>query len=208
MPTLRPCRPDDLPALYEIALLTGDAGADATDLYTDGRLVGEVFAAPYARLCPDMCLVAEDAEGVGAYIVGAADTRAFEAAAERDWWPALRPRYVEPALPHEGWSADQRLSWAIHHPARAPSALVDAYPAHLHVNLLPRLQGAGLGRRMMEAWMALATAAGAKGAHLGVSTANHRALGFYRRLGLIAPDLPRPPPPGVIWMAAALPFGG
>jgi ribosomal protein S18 acetylase RimI-like enzyme len=37
---------------------------------------------------------------------------------------------------------------------------------------------------MMDAWLALAKGFGARGAHLGVSAANHRALRFYRAYGL------------------------
>ncbi len=34
---------------------------------------------PYARFSPECCLVAEDRQGVAGYILGAVDTRAFEA---------------------------------------------------------------------------------------------------------------------------------
>ena len=61
--------------------------------------------------------------------------------------------------------------------------MTDRYPAHLHVDLLPHVQGQGLGRRLLEGFMAAAHAAGAGGVHLGVSTGNERAVGFYGRLG-------------------------
>ena len=71
MAVVRPYRPSDLPALYDICLKTADNGADATHLYGDHRVVGEIFAAPYAVLEPDHALVAEDAEGIAGYILGA-----------------------------------------------------------------------------------------------------------------------------------------
>jgi ribosomal protein S18 acetylase RimI-like enzyme len=37
-----------------------------------------------------------------------------------------------------------------------------------------------MGRRMMDAWLALAASKGACGAHLECSAANARALRFYR----------------------------
>src|SRR5580700_2330225 len=90
---IRPYRPSDLDELYRICLLTGDAGQDATPLYQDPRLLGHIFAAPYGILEPSLAFVAEDAVGVGGYIVGALDTQAFEARLESEWWPGLRGRY-------------------------------------------------------------------------------------------------------------------
>jgi ribosomal protein S18 acetylase RimI-like enzyme len=204
MAVIRPYRPADLEALYRICLLTGDAGADASALYEDGRLIGEIYAAPYAVLSPGTALVAEDAEGVAGYIVGPTDTRAFETAMERDWWPALRARHRDPGGSYFDLAPDDRLRWLFHRPARAPGALAGPYPAHLHINLLPRLQGQGLGARLMDAWLQGMRVRGARGAHLGVSAANVRALGFYRAYGLAEIALPRPGPPGVIWFGANL----
>ena len=66
MVAIRPYRASDLPALYDICLKTGDNGADATRLYADPGLIGEIFAAPYAALEPGHAFVAEDDEGVAA----------------------------------------------------------------------------------------------------------------------------------------------
>jgi ribosomal protein S18 acetylase RimI-like enzyme len=178
---IRPYRASDLEDLYRICLATGLAGQDASTLYEDPKLVGHMFAAPYAVLFPQCALVAEDDEGVAGYILGAVDTAAFEARQERDWWPALRLRYADPSgAPPAEWSADQRLSYLIHHPRPLRPALLARFPAHLHIDLLPRLQGQGLGRRMMDAWLALAASMGVRGAHLECSAANERALRFYR----------------------------
>lgn len=178
---IRPYRPSDLEDLYRICLLTGWAGADASGVYADPKLVGHLFAAPYGVLAPECALVAEDAEGVAGYIIGAADSAAFAAIAEAEWWPQLRGEYPDPSgSPPADWTPDQRLAWQIHHPRPPRPALLARYPAHLHIDLLPRLQGQGLGRRMMDAWLALVKAQGACGAHLECSAQNARALRFYR----------------------------
>ena len=115
---IRPYRPSDLDELYRICLLTGDAGQDATALYQDPRLLGHIFAAPYGVLEPALAFVAEDAAGVGGYIVGALDTQAFEERLESDWWPGLRGRYPDPApgLPEGQRTPDQQLAHVIHRP--------------------------------------------------------------------------------------------
>ncbi len=184
MANIRPYAPEDLEALYRIALKTGEAGGDATDLYEDAELVGHIYAAPYGVLSPQTAFVAEDEDGVAGYIVGALNTRAFEALAEEAWWPALRRRYVDPVdLSPEAWTPDQTRAYQIHHPHPAPRRVVEAYPSHLHINLLPRLQGRGVGKRLMDVWLDTVAALGSPGVHLGVASSNARGLRFYRTYG-------------------------
>jgi ribosomal protein S18 acetylase RimI-like enzyme len=182
---IRPYRPSDLDELYRICLLTGDAGQDATALYQDPRLLGHIFAAPYGVLEPALAFVAEDAAGVGGYIVGALDTQAFEERLESDWWPGLRGRYPDPAagLPEGRWTPDQQLAHAIHHPWRSDPEHAACYPTHLHVNLEPRLQGRGYGARLTRTLIAALRDGGSRGVHLYVMASNHRAAGFYGHLG-------------------------
>jgi hypothetical protein len=80
MAQIRPYRAGDLDALHDICLKTGDGGADATHLYADPRIIGEIFAAPYAALEPQHAFVAEDEEGVAGYILGTADHPRFRGA--------------------------------------------------------------------------------------------------------------------------------
>ena len=205
MANIRPYRPGDLEALYEIALKTGEAGADATHLYQDPRLVGHIYAAPYGELEPRSAFVAEDDQGVAGYIVGAVDTRAFEARCAEAWWPALRRQYADPQTSSpDAWTPDQTRAYQIHHPHPAARRIVALYPSHLHINLLPRLQGQGIGRRLMDTWLDAMTAAGSVGAHLGVATANERGLRFYRAYGWTQLDLGLPDL-GSIWFGMTLP---
>jgi ribosomal protein S18 acetylase RimI-like enzyme len=182
--TIRPYGPADLDAVYRICLKTGDSGQDATRNYDDPRLLGHVFAAPYATLEPQLAFVTEDAIGVSGYVLGALDTAAFEERLERDWWHPLRGRYPDPdgASPAQ-WSPDQRMAHTIHHPWRTPASLLQEYPSHLHIDLLPRAQGRGLGRRLMEMLLAALREQGSRGVYLGVSARNSSAIGFYRHLG-------------------------
>lgn len=176
---IRLAGPDDLDDLYEICLRTGDAGRDASAVVADPRLLGDLFAAPYAVLEPELAFVAVDDDGVAGYVVGTADTRGFEAKLEADWYPALRARYPDGS----GEGFDAMLVALLHHTMRADDAVVATHPAHLHIDLLPRIQGTGTGSRLMATMHEACRARGAGGLHLGVSQRNTRALGFYRHLG-------------------------
>jgi ribosomal protein S18 acetylase RimI-like enzyme len=182
---IRPYRPGDLDALYRICLLTGDAGQDATSHYHDPRLLGHIFAAPYGLFEPSLAFVAEDAAGVGGYVLGALDTQAFAEQLERKWWPGLRTRYPgpPPGLPAERWTPDQQLASLIHHPWRIPDELTKRYPSHLHIDLLPRLQASGYGSQLIKLLITALRRQGSRGVHLYVPHANQHAAGFYRRLG-------------------------
>jgi ribosomal protein S18 acetylase RimI-like enzyme len=85
---IRSYRPDDLDAVYEICLRTGDAGSDASHLVSDPDLPGHVYAGPYLALCPELAFVLDDDGAVAGYVIGALDTRAF-ADAYRERWPSF-----------------------------------------------------------------------------------------------------------------------
>jgi ribosomal protein S18 acetylase RimI-like enzyme len=180
---IRSYQPRDLPMLYRICLATGAAGSDATGLYRDTSLVGHVYAAPYAVLAPECCFVVEDGDGVGGYIVGASETPTFESRLDVEWWPGLRRAYPPPRDDERNLKFDLLMRWLIHHPFRTPARICAGYPSHLHINLMPQLQGRGGGRRLVDAWLTRMRDLGSRGAHLAVGTANARAVAFYQHCG-------------------------
>ncbi len=178
-PIIRPYRASDLDALYGICLKTGDAGDDASGMYRDPKILGHVFAGPYGVLEPESCFVAEDAGGVAAYIIGTADTHAFEMRMEAQWWPALRAGIAAA----DGDDPDSRIARLIHRPPKTPRRINEPYPAHLHIDCLPRVQGIGLGRRLIDTWLDAMRRRGVRAAHLGVGPRNARTVRFYRAYG-------------------------
>ena len=179
MTLIRAATPDDLPGAYRVCLLTGDAGRDASAMYRDPELLGQVYVGPYVIGAPELARVVEDDEGIAGYVLGVTDTRAFEAWAEDAWWPPLRTRYP---LLGDG-SRDAELIAQLHAPSLAPEALVRDHPAHLHIDLLDRVRGRGLGRRLIEGLLDQLRARDVSGVHLDVARANANAIAFYRHLG-------------------------
>jgi ribosomal protein S18 acetylase RimI-like enzyme len=179
---IRLARPADHEALYDICLRTGAAGRDATDLFEDERLLGDLFVLPYAVLEPEHAFVLDDGTGQAiGYAVGALDTRAFDERLEAEWWPAARARHADPVGVD---SVEGLFLGYLHGPPRADAALVAAYPSHLHIDLLPAAQGQGWGRRLMETLFGALRDDGSTGVHLGVAEANRRAIAFYAHLGM------------------------
>lgn len=177
---LRWARPSDRTAVGEICRRTGDAGQDATGTLVHGELYGLLWAEQYVVHAPTFALMA-DLDGVPqGYVLAAPDTVAFETLLEATWWPTLRTQYP---LPGDGTEVDRQLIAHLHQPPRTPPSVTDRYPAHLHIDLLPPLQGRGLGRRMITAIEQRLAEAGSVGVHLGVDPRNAHAIGFYEHLG-------------------------
>ena len=182
---IRPYKPGDRDELYQVCLRTAANGQDATDQVSDPNLPGDVWLGPYLTFEPSLAFVAQDADGAGGYIVAALDSHRFEERLESDWWPAKRAAYPEP-------TADAAADLApvakyalhdIHHPWRTSGRLVSRYPSHLHIDLVPRLQGNGVGRQLISTLLSQLREQRSRGVHLMVGRDNKHAVGFYRHLG-------------------------
>jgi ribosomal protein S18 acetylase RimI-like enzyme len=178
----------DIPYLYEICLKTGENGKDASDLYFDQYLLGHYYAAPYLVFPAGICFVVESERRPQGYIIAAPDTAAFSQWMEEQWLPPLRKRYEKPfpvALirsEKEGHIIEllHNCQFPIEKDARP--WLAD-YPAHLHIDLLPNLQGKGMGRVLMDTLFTELEHQGVPGLHLGVGASNTGAVAFYRKIG-------------------------
>ena len=182
--TIRRATPDDIGAVYDVCLRTADAGSDATNLYADPALPGHVWAGSYLTLEPSLAFVLVDGNDVAGYVLGALDTSDFERRCEERWWPVLRRRYDDPAaVPRSQRTPDQHAARLIHHPVATPVSIVERFPSHLHIDLLPHAQSGGHGRRLLDTVQTAMRDLGSAAVHLGVSPDNVRAIGFYRHLG-------------------------
>jgi GNAT superfamily N-acetyltransferase len=225
MAHIRPYRDTDLRAVYDVCVRTADAGGDARGKYHSDDLMPDLFAGPYVFLEPDFAFVLDDGlgdEGQGAvgYVLGTPDTAAFARAYRERWIPRLAGRYPappgnpvppenavppgNPGPPEPLASPDDEMIALHYRPERLLWAGLDAYPAHLHIDLLPPFQGAGWGRALMETFYAAAARAGAAGVHLTVLAANTRAIGFYRHLGLRRLDPAEPGESDVVYLGREL----
>jgi ribosomal protein S18 acetylase RimI-like enzyme len=183
--SIRPYRADDWEDLYEICVRTGDNGADASSLYPDPRILPDIFVGPYLALEPELAFVVADTDKEQAlgYVLGTADTRRFVARYRDVWLPQVVDRYPDD---DGGRGSELRC------PELMLGPVADAYPAHLHIDLLPRAQGRGFGRRLMDTYLGALRERGVDAVHLAMGAANAPARAFYDRLGFT--ELARPAP--------------
>ena len=181
---IRLARADDGPAAYYVCLKTGDFGQDGEPFYReDPDALGRIFVGPYLAYEPDLSLLLEDDAGVCGYALGAFDSHSFYHRYETEWRPRLCAEFPAPTGDPGRWTRVQQAHHWYHHPDYFMPEPAAEYPSHLHIDLLPRAQGRGYGRRMLEDVMTRLAGRGSPGAHLGVSLVNLPAIGFYERLG-------------------------
>lgn len=139
----------------------------------------DIFAGPYLEFEPELAFVVDVGDRVAGYVLAVSNTREFARWFEREWLPRLaRFRHVDPPLTPED---------AIVHLGYQPSRMlipeVDEYPAHLHIDLLPELQGQGFGRELVRTLLSELRERGIRKVHLAMDPANLSARAFYDRLG-------------------------
>ena len=182
--TIRLARPGDEPGAYWICLKTGDYGKDGEPFYRDDPdALGRLFVGPYLAFEPEFSLILEDSQGICGYALGALDSHTFYSRYDQEWRPKLCQQFPMPQGDPAKWTRAQNVHSWYHSPDYYCPAPYEAYPSHLHIDLLERAQGRGYGRRMLEQVMDRLRDRGSPGAHLGVSFPNTAALGFYRKLG-------------------------
>ncbi len=186
--SVRPAAASDLPFFHEICLKTGFYGEDATSLCGDHLILGELYAAPYLFHDIDLCFVALQDGTPAGYCVGSADTLDFARWMESSWLPAIRARYQERQTPERRASDFERKvfrSLAARPEGFDPELRpwLAAYPAHLHVDLLPALQGKGFAKALVDAFCRELRSRDCPGVHLDVSARNPRAIRFYEKMG-------------------------
>ncbi|KAL7916915.1 hypothetical protein GGI35DRAFT_474167 [Trichoderma velutinum] len=153
-----------------------------------------IWATPYIHLHPDYCFVLDSGnETVVGYIIGTPDNEQFLAKYHSEYLPTLdsvelpKPSMDRPAK----WVGDElpiAMLQLLHSPGEARHykdfpQLVEQYPAHLHINLLPDYQQKGYGKLLMDRFLAKLHAERIKGVHLVLAADNINADKFYQKTG-------------------------
>ncbi|MFE0651144.1 GNAT family N-acetyltransferase [Streptomyces sp. NPDC059534] len=194
-PFVRRYRGSDRAELAEICVRTAHEGEDSSGMYPDPELMPTIFAYPYVELEPEFAFVLDDGTGraVG-YVLGVPDTARFAVRFRAEWLPLVAERF--PAPGEAAGTAADMMAGLLHAPERMVFDELAAYPAHLHIDLLPAWQGRGYGRTLMHALLTALHETGVPAVHLCMVRANTAARAFYDRLGfrpLAVPD------PGPVW---------
>lgn len=173
----------DKKALYRICQQTGDAGKDATHIFHDVDLLGDLYVGPYLEFEPELAWTIEDGRGVCGYVLAVSDTVAYQKWHLRNWLPKIRKGRHFPKSPEEDWTMDDALRASLFEFEFDRPEWLEQFPSHIHIDLLPRIQGKGWGSRYAQDMLDTLCQKGSVGVHLGMHPENLQALSFYQKLG-------------------------
>lgn len=183
---VRKFQEEDRSGLYHVCLATGDSGANALDLYNQKEMLGEIYVGPYLTFQPDLSFTLIQ-DGVAGYALAALDTSSFENTLRNEWWPLILEKY-NGRSPENFNEREKNLYSYIQNPPLRSKEIVGQYPSHLHIDLLEKAQGRGIGKAMMLVVLETLRAQGSEGVHLGMGAQNARAFIFYTKLGFTLLD--------------------
>ena len=183
---VRKFQEEDRPGLYHICLATGDSGANAEHLYNQKDMLGEIYVGPYLSFQPDLSFTLIH-DGVAGYALAALDTTSFENTLSNEWWPLILEKYSNRS-PENFNERENNLFRYIQNPPLRSKEVINQYPSHLHIDLLEKAQGRGIGKAMMLLLLETLREQGSKGVHLGMGAQNDRAFIFYTKLGFTLLD--------------------
>lgn len=179
----RPFQISDKDILYRICQQTALAGEDASHVFKDVKLLGDIYVGPYLVYQPELVWVMEDEEGICGYLLAAENTPAYQNWFEQKWLPKIREGRVCPNFEGNDLSPDESLLASLFDFSIYRPGWMLQFPAHFHIELLPRIQGKGVGTRCINDLCSLLIKRGCQGVHLGMHPENHQALKFYQKLG-------------------------
>jgi len=156
-----------------------------TGRFKDKKLFALVNIEGYVRFETENGFVAQDRDtgSILGYIIGTANTHRYEKkiVLKMYWRIFLRLFFV--TWWHYPESFRTVFYWFFTYETKSIEHLYNEYPAHLHINILPGYQHMGIGKNLLDMFMANMSSRGVSGVHLGTSNYNFKALPFYRKNG-------------------------
>lgn len=138
-------------------------------------------------LSPHTCFVLDDGNGrpVG-YIIGTPNTTEFAERFQSVIIPIVDPKLVpkddQPGENETVRGLKKSLYAGEVSMLQKHDTLLEKYPAHLHIDLLPEFQKQGWGQKMIGMFLNKMKELGVSGVHLGMVKGNEGARRFYERL--------------------------
>lgn len=181
---IRSFRIDDRTSIRRICAETADAGEPLENFYSDRELVSDLMTRYYTDHASDYSWVAElDGKVVG-YLTAAPDTRAFQKSLHWSIGPQAFVRALGRGLllRRENWA--MMLAWVRRkgQMIRPPFRIPDAYPAHLHINLMKQARGHHAGQELIARLIQKLKDDHIPGVHATARADNAGACAFFEHL--------------------------
>jgi ribosomal protein S18 acetylase RimI-like enzyme len=145
-----------------------------------------LFCHYYVRFETDHCFAAvtnDPVEQVVGYVLGCPDTARYARAFGWRMVPRIVLRIGTATLWRNPRSIAEMVQWGRNLPWHDANPAGNEYPAHLHIDVMPRFQRRGLGSRLLECVETHFAELGVRGVHLVTSNRHEKSIPFYRKHG-------------------------
>lgn len=92
----------------------------------------------------------EDEHGICGYVLAALDTPSFYQRVKTEWFPQMRKVYPPNPPQLEGKRDHDVIQSFYDDESLMYPPILHPYPSHLHIDLVARVQGKGLGTKMIQ----------------------------------------------------------
>lgn len=182
---IRPYQPCDREMVRRICCETADLGEPVERFFPDREVFADLITRYYTDYEPSSTWVAETDGRVVGYLTGCLDTRRY--CRMMGWRVAARAAMKGvrrgALVSRQAW----RLWWAALRTVviggfnrRIP---LEAYPAHLHLNIQREFRGQRVGSQLAERFIEQAKSAKLSGIHVSISADNAPSRNFFERFG-------------------------
>ena len=181
---IRPYKQDDREAVFRIGADTAFFGDPIEAYMEDRNLFLDAFYAYYTDVEPEHAWVACADGAVVGFLTGCVDSRSRGGKYIQSVLPALagnllrgKYRFGKLSLRYLGGMLVGVLCGGLSHTD------LDAYPAHLHINVDSAWRGHRLGQQLMEAYLRQLRRLGVTGVYLDTTSLNEAACRMYEKFG-------------------------
>ena len=182
----------DRQAVFRIAADTAFFGEPVDNFLEDRRLFCDLFYRYYTDFESANAFVACADGTVIGFILGSLDTRRQR----RRMWRLLLPDVLQGVMLSRYRLGPQTWRYGFNLlksglRGEYPHCDLTQYPAHLHINIDVSWRSQGIGRRLMQAYLANLQALDVSGVHLNTTNLNLAACSLYESLGFALLDARR-----------------
>lgn len=184
--TVRSYEPRDRDAVRDVCYRTGYMGDSPEWYWRDRESFADMWTHYYTDDEPASALVAERDGLVEGYLLGCVDSRQ----AVDPTRLALHHAVRRLCLARRGTAGVMWRTMADvvrdHRVGGMPLPVTpfdEHYPSHLHIDLMPSVRGAGVGRRLVDGFLERLTIAGSPGCYLETLAENTTAVAFFGACG-------------------------
>jgi GNAT superfamily N-acetyltransferase len=188
-PVIRPYEARDRDAVRRVCFVTGYMGNPVAWQWRDPESFADIFSGYYTDREPESALVVEIEGEVSGYLLGCVDSeKVWDVGAVAARHIVRRGIAFRPGTARVVWRTvvDAAVDIRRGRVTREQLEFADPrWPAHLHVDLLLRARGQGVGRTMVTTWLDSLRARSVPGCHLQTMAENTGAVAFFESVGFV-----------------------